>query len=289
MAIAGIPSLSQAARGLSNLALVTPLLSPAYGPISSDPNSFGQSLGPSLMFDYEGENVVQLESEITDHFIENNSSVSDNIALKPERITVHGFKGEVSNSFPAFLPPSTQVMSTLAAIGQFAPAFSQSAMNVINGAAQAYQAVQNAANGAVSAWNSVTGQSAQTTIGSAGITALGANQTKQQLIFSQFYGYWSAQLAGRPPVLFSVQTPWAIFIPCAIEGMRWVQDEKSQEITDVSITFKMMRFISTGILQPLQQTGRAVNQYAPTTQNGSASLKPGPSVAAQASNFGLGN
>lgn len=286
--IAGVPFLSQAAQGLANLALVTPLISPSYGPISSDPNSFGDSLGPTLMFDYEGENTVVCQSEITDHVIETNSTISDNIALKAEKITVHGYKGELTNAFPSFLPPLAQVNAVLGAISQFAPEFSKSATNVINGAAQAYQAAQGAVNGAVSAWNSITGQSQQTVIGSQGIDSLGTNQTKQQQIFSQFYGYWASQLAGNPPTLFIVQTPWAVFIPCAIEEMRWVQDEKTTEITDVTITFKMMRFVSTGKLQAPQATGRAVDQYSPTSQNGAASLKSAPSVLGQANNFKLG-
>lgn len=288
MAIAGIPSLSQAARGLSNLALVTPLLTPSYGPISSDPNSFGTVLGPSLAFDYEGENVVVLNSEITDHFLESNSTVSDNIALKPERITVHGFKGEVANNLPSFLPPLTQVMSILGAIGEFAPGFSKSATNVIAEATQAYQAAQNAVNGAVSAWNSITGGQSETVVSSSGIVSLGANQTKQQLIFSQFYGYWSSQIAGNPPTLFTVQTPWAIFTPCAIEEMRWVQDEKTQTVTDVFITFKMIRFVSTGTVQSQQVAGRAVSQYAPSIQNGSASLVSSPGLSTKTSQFRLG-
>ena len=163
------------------------------------------------MFIYEGENAVNLASDITDHYIETNSSVQDHIALKPERITVHGFIGELTNTFPPFLPPSTQVQAILGAIGAFAPGFSQSASNVINDAFQAYQAVSSAVNGAVGAWNTVNGSETQTFIGSQGISALGSNQTKQQLMFSQLYGYWSLPLKGLAPALFHVQTPWAIF------------------------------------------------------------------------------
>jgi len=271
MALAGIPSISQPAQALSDLALVTPILSPAYGPISDD----GQSIGPSLMFDFEGENSVILKSDITDQFIEDNTSVQDQIALKPEMVTVHGFKGELANTFPAGLPPATQVQAILGAIGAFQPGFSKSATNVINGVAQDYQAVTSAVNGAVSAWSTINGGLTETVIASGGILATGAVQTKQQLIFSQFYGYW------RNGVLFTVQTPWAIFSPMAIEEIKFTQDEKTNTITDVFITFKMMRFVSTSPNNGPQSTGRAQNQSAPLTQNGSASLTQAQNIVSQ--------
>ena len=274
--------IGQAATALANLTLVSPILTPTYGPI----NQVGESLGSALQFDYEGENVVELQSEITDEFIETNSSVADHIALKPEKITVHGFKGEVGYLFPSFVPPATQVQAILGAIGQFAPGFSQSALNVINEVNQAYTAVTNAVNGAVSAWNSINGGSPQTVIGASGISAQGNNQNKQQLLFSQFYGYWSRQLAGQPPTLFTVQTPWAIFSPCAIEGMRSIQDEKTNTMTDFFITFKMIRFVNTNV-QNNFLTGRALSQYAPINNNGAASLTLAPDVVAQANASGL--
>lgn len=277
--LAGVPAISQIAQGLSNLTLVSPLLSPQYGPIDID----GNSLGKALVFDYEGENTIKLQSDITDHFIESNSTVQDNIALRPEKITVHGFKGEVSNLFPGFLPPATQVFAVLGAVGAFAPEFSQSAMNIINEANQAYQATNNAINGAVTAWNTITGDNGNTVITSGGISAVGANQNKQQLLFAQWYGYW------RSRALFNVQTPWALFTPCAIEDLTPVQDEKTQELTDFFITFKMMRFVTTQKLNGPQAGGRAINQYSPTTQNGNASLKTVPGLTDQLTSFGLGN
>ncbi len=284
--IPGISNLSQVAAGLSNLALVTPLLSPSYSPIDSDPNNFGKALGPPLMFITEGENTVNLQSEITDHFIETNSSVNDHYALKPERITVHGFIGEVTNTFPSLLPPATQVQAILGAISQFAPAFSQSAMNVINEASQAYQAASAAVNGAVSAWNTITGAETETFIGSQGISVLGANQTKQQLMFSQLYGYWARPLRRTVPGLVPGSNPWAIFGFCAIESVNAVQDEKTDEMTDFFVTFKVLRFVSTSSINGPQVAGRLQQQAALTTQNGSASL--GNQLSLPSGNFGLG-
>lgn len=253
--INSIPGLSQAAAALSNLTLVTPLLSPGYGPIDQN----GNSLGDPLIFDYEGENVFELKSEITKNFIQTNSSVQYHIALNPEAITVHGFKGELSNLFPPGLPPATQVNAVLGAVGAFAPGFSVSAMNVINEANQTYTAISNAVKGAVNAWNSIVNGT--------------PTQTKQQQMFAQFYGYMTQQLTnGLPPVLFNVQTPWAIFSPCAISGLRAIQDEKTNTMTDFFLTFEKLRFTQVLSLDALQAAGRAITQYAPNVNNGSASL-----------------
>lgn len=271
MAIAGIPGLSQFAQGLSNLALVTPILSPAYGPIDLQ----GNTLGPSLIFNLEGENSVELQSEITDHFVQSNISVEDHIALKSEIVTVHGFVGELNNLFPSFLPPASQVQAVLGAIGAFAPGFSVSAMNMIDSASQAYSSAKSAVDGAVSAWNSITGGQSETVINGGGIFAPGATQTKQQLMFAQFYGYW------RSRALFTVQTPWAIFLPCPILSLRALQDEKTNSMTDFFVTFKLIRFVSNKSQLAPVPTGRAVDQYAKPTQNGVASLKSTTSLSDQ--------
>ena len=252
--INSIPGLSQAAAGLSNLVLVTPLISPNYVPTDQNNNS----IGPQWMFDYEGENVFELKAEVTKNFIQTNSSVAYHIALKPEIVPVHGFKGEVSNLFPPGLPPATQVNAVLGAISAFAPGFSVSAMNVINEANQSYQAINNAVNGVVNAWNSLVNGTPM--------------QTKQQQMFSLLYGYMTQQLQGLPPVLYRVQMPWGVLITMALTGLRAIQDEKTDTITDFFLTFEKLRFTEVNTLAVLQATGRAVTQYAPNVNNGSASL-----------------
>jgi len=86
------------ATGLGNLVLVTPMTTPTYTPLTDT----GSTLGPAFAFDIEDENTVSLESDITDHFAEGNISIEDMIALRPEKITVHGFKGELANIFPRY-------------------------------------------------------------------------------------------------------------------------------------------------------------------------------------------
>jgi len=218
-----IPILSkmiEATGALSNIALVIPQVNVGYQPT----NPRGVS-PPPLIFHYEGENIVTLQSEITDHYVENNSAIQDHMALRPEKITVHGFIGEL-NDVGIFPPvPSRAITTALASLAVFSPQLSTTAMNAYNTASSLYSTAKNAVDSAVSAWATIT----QGT----GI------QTKQQAMFMQFYGYWMNRN------LFKIQTPWAIFMNMAIEEMRAIQAEDTRMVTDFFVTFKMIRFART--------------------------------------------
>lgn len=51
-----------------------------------------------FLFDYDAEQFMELVAEVTDHFIEDNTTLQDNIALLPERITVRGSVAELTDS-----------------------------------------------------------------------------------------------------------------------------------------------------------------------------------------------
>jgi hypothetical protein len=279
----GVPTISQAATALSNLALVTPLLNYGYGPVSAID---GTPLANPWLFTYEGENTVDLEAEVTDHYLEDNSTVNQHVALKPELITVHGFKGEVENMLPLQGPAGFLAQAVLGAVTDFQPSFSKSAQNVINQAAQAYQQAQVLANAAVGAWNTVSGNTGPTVIGSEGVEFTNPNQNKQQALFTQIYGYWRQQISQTTPVFFNVQTPWAIFTPCVLMKVRAIQPEDTDELTDFYLTFKMIRYVSTAS-SPLVAAGRAALSLSPSVNNGTLSLASGPSLADQLAAQGL--
>src|SRR6185312_8744514 len=99
--LSSLASITTAATALSNLILVNPQKTIGYQPQNA-PSNNGQTaqLGPSLLFHYEGEQTASLESDITDHYIENNTAIQDQIALKPVIITTHGFIGELNDIPP---------------------------------------------------------------------------------------------------------------------------------------------------------------------------------------------
>jgi hypothetical protein len=212
---------------------------------------------PKFLFNYEGENVVMLESDITDHFVEDNTSLQDQIALKPETITTHGFIGELTDIAPKLLAPVKYAADKLLTVSAYTPALSATALLAYNEALYAYQVAAAIGSTAAAAWNSLSG---------------GGSQNKQQVAFTTFYQYWK----GRR--LFTVQTPWAVFKNMAIRTLRAIQDPETRVITDFEITFKTVNIASTSILGAgagvLNGQGRFNNQSAGVTDNGIGALGP---------------
>lgn len=265
--------ITTAAQALANLILVSPQSTLGYQP-QSTPLADGSVLQqpPALLFHYEGEQTANLQSDITDHFTEQNISVEDHIALRPEKITTHGFIGELNDVTPGVLGLLKFAADKLSVISAYTPGLSQTALLAYSEAFFLYQTAANALNAAVSAWSSLSGASGESVINGQGVTTA-SNQNNQQTYFQQFYGYWRAR------TLFTVQTPWAVFQNMAIENLRAVQDAETNAITDFEITFKMIRTASTvtiGIPQGFQ--GRLNAQAAGVTDLGISTPPAGPSL-----------
>lgn len=274
-----ISNAANTALGLSNLILVSPQSTIGYQ-AQNFPSWKNDSSAqpPAILFNYEAEQSVSLSSDVTDHYIEDNTAIQDQVALKPETITTSGFIGELNDVAPAALIPLQTVAEKLVAIGAYAPQISETAALAYAKAFQLYQVGSSLANSAVSSWSSLTGGGAQTVINGAttqqDITnQTNKSQTKQQIYFQQFYGYWKNR------TLFTVQTPWAVFQDMIIQSLRAVQDAETRMITDFEITFKLMRFASTqsvaniGLYNSNDAQGRLVSQGSEEVDLGTSSVE----------------
>lgn len=285
--ISALSQVTTAATALSNLILVSPQSTIGYQPQNA-PSSNGNPVQqpPALLFHYEGEQNVSLQSDITDHYIEDNTALQDQIALRPEEVTTHGFIGELNDVPPAALALVQSIADKLTIIDAYTPVLSVTALLAYNEAFQLYQVAQNAANSAVSSWQSVTKTGGESFIDSTGLNSQ-PNQTKQQIMFQQFYGYW------RNRTLFTVQTPWAVFQNMAIKEVRAIQDAQTNVISEFQITFKMIRVASTNILgssTALNSQGRAALQAGGVTDLGTTTPPEGLGLTQGLSNSypGLG-
>lgn len=236
------------ALGLSNLILVSPSKNRGYEPQSQLTKNGNLPAFPAkFLFTYEGENSVQLNSDITDHFIEDNTSISDQIALRPEIIKVNGFIGELNDRTPEALEPIKRVANKLTAIGAYTPQLSTTALIAYNTAFQLYQAAQVLSRSAVQAWTNTPAN----------------DQTLQQLGFQFFYAYWQSR------ILFTIQTPWNVFNNMAIQSLNAVQDAETRMVSDFEITFKKIRFAQTlTTVDQVDAQERLANQKAPVTNLG---------------------
>lgn len=234
MSVASITStITTAANGLANLILVNPQQTVGYQP---QPNN-EQPQQPALLFHYEGENTVVIESDITDHYVEDNTALQDQIALKPVIVTVHGFIGELNDIAPNALFAALQtIASKLTVLGPYTPALSATALNAYNEALFLYETGAALVNAAQSTWASINGGGGEAVIDGNEIVGTPSLQTKQQIMFQQFFGYWSNR------TLFTIQTPWAVFQNMAVKSVRAIQDGDTNTITDFEVTFKAIQF-----------------------------------------------
>lgn len=269
-----LSTLTTAVNGIAGLLLASPQTTVGYRPQLA-------SLPPALLFNYEGEQTASIESDITDHFVEDNTAIQDQIALRPETITTQGFIGELNNVAPFGLQTAQKLADSLVSIGAYTPGLSITAILAYNEAFYAYQIANSAVTTAVSTWATVSGVGqGEAVIGANGVQSgvlLNLTQTKQQVFFQQFYGYW------RSRTLFLVQTPWAVFENMAIKSLRAIQDAETRMITDFEVTFKMIRYASTQTVAtaPVFQNaqGQLFYQAQPKVNLGTQTVSPAPGAS----------
>lgn len=224
------------------------------------------------VFDIAKDWTVELSSNITDYYVENNTPVQDHIALAPKRITISGYQGElvtrteqtstlgltalkkgqivagimtniknvniqaVAQKLDILNPLNPilppQVAQVRAKISRATDAFDKY-RSLIN---QDYQEAKKIYNSAKQAIAALKGNSLR---GKAIVDypeSLGME--RQKFIFAKFAYLWQQK------ILCFVDTPWGKFKNMAIESITFNQDEETKYISDVTITFKQMQFTS---------------------------------------------
>jgi hypothetical protein len=291
-----LSALSQAtnvAGSLSGLALVVPQLRQEQVGIlpqaknQQDAKIFGNP--ESFFFHIRGEEIMDLVADITDHYVEDNTAIADQIALRPDEFKVQGFIGDVNDVVPRPLEAARVIAERLVLIDGYVPGLSVTALRAYNAAEQAYRTARQISNAAIQTFASIgsTDVSVNVITGSetpeelAQLRDRRKNQNQQQIAFQQFYGYMKTQ------TLFTVQTPWAIFQNMAIKSLRAVQDAESVEITDFTITFKAMRFAETQVTSSPQFSSQ--NMQGRASQMSSGQVDIGVSTPRTAEDISLGS
>ena len=281
--IATVSNISALSAGTSLLSSLTGLLfASPQKTIGYQPQNAPSSTGllsllappPSLVFHYEGEQTLSLKSDITDHFIEDNTAIQDQVALRPIVVKTQGFIGELNNVPPLALALLQQAANALVSVSSYLPGISTTALIAYNTAFADYQFVSNAVTAGVAAVSSIFGGGGESVINglSPGSITTVSNQNNQQTYFQQFYGYWVKRN------LFTIQTPWAVFQNMAIEEVTPVQSADDRMITEFHVTFKQINIASTST--STQGFGRNAFQSALNVGAGVGSLNSaGPSVS----------
>lgn len=209
-----------------------------------------------FLFDIPGDDEVELETDISDHYVEDNTSIQDQASLKPEIVRVKGFVAEV-----VALKPVTQTTAPTANPLPVNPGF----VPVLTpGASQAQAQSQGlaAANAAaVTSGKSLYGYFDQQ-------AGKQPNETRQSKVFSYFYQLWK----GRQ--LFSVETPNGIWVNMMIASCKMTQSQETKDESELLIVFKKIRTATPVTVKAGQLAGRAGEQASATAQNGNVGTTP---------------
>lgn len=205
-----------------------------------------------FVFDYEGETNLALQAEITDHFAEDNTAIQDHIALKPLRLTLHGFQAEVSFNrqlgILGFLSALQEKLTVVPAyLGKLTP----------GGLAKAQQAISQAQNIAIQINQAVARIKNIVGLFSKALPT----PNRQQKAYINLAGLMLNKQ------LFSVGTPYGLIDNMVIESLSFTQPEDTKFWTDISVTLKQMRFAETASVQ-ISASSRAAAQRAFAKQQG---------------------
>lgn len=196
--------------------------------IVSPLNAFG--LG-GFVFDNEDESKINLSADITDHYSESNVAIQDHIAVKPKKVTLRNFVGELVHRRDNTTNTTVQqVVRKLTILDSFLPQLSDAASqardlfltenseldagelsfdSAVRGATDLYSLVQNL-----------------------------SPPTKRQ---QQAYMFFKALMEQK--IIVSVQTPFEFMNNMAIESIEAIQPPDTQDISEFAITLKEIRFV----------------------------------------------
>jgi len=185
-----------------------------------------------FVFDVEGQTNIDLSADITDHYTENNTTIQDHIAIRPKRIRLDTYVGELVFRNDNSSNASTQTLSRkLTVLNSYLP--------VLSSGAQQLKSVFDAGR------ENLTFAKALDT--GLNIYSLAKNVLPPTSKQQQAYQYFKALMEQK--VLLSVQTPFEFCTNMAIDAIFATQEEDSRFISNFSALFAI---ISAGCFFPFQ-------------------------------------
>lgn len=205
----------------------------------------------AFVFDLKKDYKLNLSSDITDHYVEDNVAIQDHIGLKPIIIEVVGSIGEVRLNEKDRFDRVTKDKGNLTAEKEFSAvdsylnrmgSLTSFAPNIMNQARDIYDSAKNVYNTANKTINFVkdpTGKDKKPTGSGIDYTE---RYTESQIEDSwQFYwiDWFKTQWWKRAS--FSIVTPYGVFGDMYIMELNATQPEQSRYVTNLNIKFKQIR------------------------------------------------
>lgn len=213
------------------------------------------------VFDVTLDQAVKLESEITDHYVEDNSAIQDHKANKPKEITINGLVGEVVYTGPSLaLQALLLVNEKLSMLEALKPGITKGALQKINKAAtrirNGFAFIKSLVNTGINLLDTFKKKSVA--------------PTKQAAAYEWFEALYSANY------LCTVSTPFGFFDNMLIRSISAIQSPESQSYSEFTIVLKEFRAAKTQFvkLDPSKYQGRAISQMSSQVDGGNAQGKP---------------
>lgn len=226
-----------------------------------------------FLFDYAGEARSEQTCDITDHYAEDNTPLQDHIAVRPQRIVLRGFSGELVQTAAQERGLFGSLQTALTRIQAYTGKYTPGGLSKIQGVVTKAQQLESKLNATIAQGKGLVSM----------LPGGAAGQTAQQKAYAYIKSY---QEDGIP---VSVVTPWQIYANMAIESIIAVQSEGNEYVTDFAVTLKQMRFtsVATKPYNPADFSGRTAGQSAGTANLGKT---PGTSTnqSLLSSMFGAG-
>lgn len=221
----------------------------------------------AFVFDYHGDDEVDLETEITDHWLEDNTSVQDHIGVKPMIVTVKGFvaekvltKAQSLSINGAFSTITSNLSQVPAYLGTYTPGAVESLQKAISQAQNISIQIEQAA-----------ARAAQ--LASFFPSAPSANR--------QQAAYFELTSLALARVIFTVTTPFQVFDNMAIMSLRIIQPKETRGWSDFTVKMKQLNFTQDLSLPffSANYAGRDAEQIQPGTQDGATRGLATPTTA----------
>lgn len=219
---------------------------------------------------------VKMQSEITDHFTDENSPVQDHIARKPITITMNGLQGEYFYSVNKIEDALALITPTMALVKEFMPKLSDAAMaaKTLKTKVTAQMALDGKVANAMgekyglggklkSVWNQL--KTVPNDVNAVDLFQLMQDLYKlksaQTRAFLFFAALWESE------ALFTVETTWKRYNNMAITDVTPIRDENA-DITDFTVSFKQLNFTKTLTRNLENYTGRTRQELSEIVNKG---------------------
>lgn len=211
---------------------------------------------------------VNMESDITDHYVDTNSAVQDHIARRPITITLNGYQGEYYYSVHPIQDMVSKIGSVLTLVENFKPKLDAFTNQIkIRQTQRSLIALNNGDTTEAEKYGELAGRQEINLKQHNAIDLFKLFQNIYKLTSAQTRAFYYFEALWKSEILFTVETRWKRFDNMVIQKVTPL-GENNADITDFSVTFKQMGITTSKSENITDVAGRLKDQVAQITKKG---------------------